>query len=510
MIASKALKSATQPKLNRSTTAGNIKNNFMEKEILEHGLNINRRRFLSRLSLGIGSVALGSLLIPDLFGGGSEEELAVTGLPHFAPRAKRIIYLFQNGAPSQLDLFDYKPKLNEMFGEELPASIRMGQRLTGMTADQKKFPLAGSYFKFNQYGEHRMWFSELLPHIAAIADDLCVIRTLHTEAINHDPALTFFQTGAQVGNRPSMGAWLSYGLGSENKNLPAFCVLLSKGKGNGQGVYSKLWTNGFLDSYHQGVQFSSGENPVLYLNNPEGIDKEDRRKMLDNLSALNEESYKEFGDPEIQTKIQQYEMAYRMQTAVPEITDMSKEPEDTIKLYGADCLIPGTYAANCLLARKLSENGVRFVQLYHQGWDGHGNLPGEIRGQCMDTDRASAGLITDLKQRGLLDETLVIWGGEFGRTNYCQGELKKDNYGRDHHPRCFTVWMAGGGVRPGVYGETDEFGYNIAENPVHVHDFHATILHLMGLNHEQLTFKHLGRRYRLTDVFGNVVNGLIA
>ena len=482
----------------------------MEKEILEHGLNINRRRFLSRLSLGIGSAALGSLLIPDLFGGIGEEEGMVTGLPHFPPKAKRIIYLFQNGAPSQLDLFDYKPKLNEMFGEELPASIRMGQRLTGMTADQKKFPLAGSYFKFDQYGEHRTWFSELLPNIASIADELCVIKTLHTEAINHDPALTFFQTGAQVGNRPSMGAWLSYGLGSENKNLPAFCVLLSKGKGNGQGVYSKLWTNGFLDSIHQGVQFSSGENPVLYLNNPDGIDKTDRRRMLDNLSALNEESYKEFGDPDIQTKIQQYEMAYRMQTAIPEITDLSKEPEDTIKLYGPDCLIPGTYAANCLLARKLSEKGVRFVQLYHQGWDGHGNLPAEIRGQCMDTDRASAGLIRDLKQRGLLDETLVIWGGEFGRTNYCQGVLKKENYGRDHHPRCFTVWMAGGGVRPGVYGETDEFGYNIARDPVHVHDFHATILHLMGLNHEQLTFKHLGRRYRLTDVSGELVKGLMA
>jgi len=481
----------------------------MEKEILEHGLNINRRRFLSRLSLGIGSAALGSLLIPDLFGSSSEEEM-MTGLPHFPPKAKRIIYLFQNGAPSQLDLFDYKPKLNEMFGEELPASVRMGQRLTGMTADQKKFPLAGSYFKFDQYGEHRMWFSELLPNIASIADELCVIKTLHTEAINHDPALTFFQTGAQVGNRPSMGAWLSYGLGSENKNLPAFCVLLSKGKGNGQGVYSKLWTNGFLDSIHQGVQFSSGENPVLYLNNPDGVDKADRRTMLDNLSALNEESYKEFGDPEINTKVQQYEMAYRMQTAIPEITDLSKEPEDTIKLYGPDCLIPGTYAANCLLARKLSEKGVRFVQLYHQGWDGHGNLPAEIRGQCMDTDRASAGLIRDLKQRGLLDETLVIWGGEFGRTNYCQGVLKKENYGRDHHPRCFTVWMAGGGVKPGVYGETDEFGYNIARDPVHVHDFHATILHLMGLNHEQLTFKHLGRRYRLTDVSGELVKGLMA
>ena len=482
----------------------------MQKDILEQGLNINRRRFLSRLSLGIGSAALGSLLIPDLFGGNGEEEMAVTGLPHFAPRAKRIIYLFQNGAPSQLDLFDYKPKLNEMFGEDLPASVRMGQRLTGMTSEQKKFPLAGSYFKFSQYGQHRAWISELLPHTASIVDDLCIIKSLHTEAINHDPALTFFQTGAQVGNRPSMGSWLSYGLGSANKNLPAFCVLLSKGKGNGQGVYSKLWSNGFLDSYHQGVQFSSGENPVLYLNNPDGIDREDRRKWLDNVAALNEEAYKEFGDPEINTKIQQYEMAYRMQTAVPEITDMSKESEDIIKLYGADCLVPGTYAANCLLARKLSENGVRFVQLYHQGWDGHGNLPGEIRGQCMDTDRASAGLITDLKQRGLLDETLVIWGGEFGRTNYCQGPLKKENYGRDHHPRCFTVWMAGGGVKPGVYGETDEFGYNVVENPVHVHDFHATILYLMGLDHERLTYKHQGRRYRLTDVSGEVVKGLIA
>ena len=481
----------------------------MQKEILEHGLNMNRRRFLSKLSLGVGSVALGSLLIPDLFGN-SEEEMMMTGLPQFAPKAKRIIYLFQNGAPSQLDLFDYKPKLNEMFGQDLPASIRMGQRLTGMTADQKEFPLAGSMFKFNQYGQHRAWISELLPHTASIVDDLCIIKTLHTEAINHDPALTFFQTGAQVGNRPSMGSWLSYGLGSENKNLPAFCVLLSKGKGNGQGVYSKLWTNGFLDSIHQGVQFSSGENPVLYLNNPDGIDKAERRKMLDNVSALNEEAYKDFGDPEINAKIQQYEMAFRMQTAVPEITDMTKEPEDIIKLYGPECLVPGTYAANCLLARKLSENGVRFVQLYHQGWDGHGNLPGEIRGQCMDTDKASAALITDLKQRGLLDETLVIWGGEFGRTNYCQGPLSKDSYGRDHHPRCFTVWMAGGGVKPGVYGETDEFGYNIAENPVHVHDFHATILNQMGLNHEQLTYKHLGRRYRLTDVSGEVIKGLIA
>ena len=482
---------------------------IMEKEIFERHLNMNRRRFLSRLGVGIGSAALGSLLIPDLFSSNPEEAI-MAGLPHFAPKAKRIIYLFQNGAPSQLDLFDYKPKLQEMFGQDLPASIRNGQRLTGMTANQAKFPLAPSMFKFDQYGQSRAWISELLPHTSSVVDDLCIIKSIYTEAINHDPALTFFQTGAQVGNRPSMGSWLSYGLGSENKNLPAFCVLLSRGKGNGQGVYSKLWSNGFLDSIHQGVQFSSGENPVLYLNNPESINKEDRRSMIDQVSALNQQSYEEFGDPEIATKIQQYEMAYRMQTAVPEITDLTKEPESIVKLYGADCLVPGTFAANCLLARKLSENGVRFVQLYHQGWDTHSDLPGQMKGQCMDVDQASAALITDLKQRGLLDETLVIWGGEFGRTNYCQGTLQKENYGRDHHPRCFSIWMAGGGVKPGVYGETDEFGYNIVENPVHVHDLHATVLHLMGLDHEKLTYKHLGRRNRLTDVSGKLVTGLIA
>lgn len=482
----------------------------MHKELLEHNLNMNRRRFLSRLSLGIGSAALGSLMIPNMFGS-KEEEALITGLPHFAPKAKRIIYLFQNGAPSQLDLFDYKPKLEEMFGQDLPASIRMGQRLTGMTANQTKFPLAASAFKFNQYGQSRAWISELMPHTAGVVDDLCIIKSMYTEAINHDPALTFFQTGAQVGNRPSMGSWLSYGLGSENQNLPAFCVLLSRGKGNGQGVYSKLWSNGFLDSIHQGVQFSSGENPVLYLNNPESINKADRRNMLDKIAAINQQSYEEFGDPEINTKIQQYEMAYRMQTAVPDITDVTKEPESIVKMYGPDCLVPGTFAANCLLARKLSENGVRFVQLYHQGWDAHNNLPTQMPGQCKDTDQASAALITDLKQRGLLDETLVIWGGEFGRTNYCQGKLEKNDYGRDHHPRCFSIWMAGGGVKPGVvYGETDEFGYNIVKDPVHVHDLHATILHLMGLNHEELTYKHLGRRYRLTDIAGNVINGLMA
>jgi hypothetical protein len=481
----------------------------MEKEQLEHHLHFNRRRFLKGLGFGIGGIALGSLLIPDLFSKGGEETAAL-GLPHFAPKAKRIIYLFQNGAPSQLDLFDYKPLLNKMQGEDLPASVRNGQRLTGMTANQTKFPLAGTVFQFGQYGQARTWVSELMPYTAKAVDDLCFVRSMYTEAINHDPALTFMQTGAQQGNRPSMGAWLSYGLGSGNKNLPAFCVLLSKGKGNGQGVYSKLWSNGFLDSIHQGVQFSNGENPVLYLSDPDGMDRVSRRKMLDELAALNAESYKEFGDPEISTKIQQYEMAYRMQTAVPEITDLSKEPEDIIKLYGPECLVPGTFTANCLLARKLSESGVRFVQLYHQGWDGHSNLPREIKGQCRDVDQASAALVQDLKQRGLLDETLVIWGGEFGRTNYCQGNLSAENYGRDHHPRCFTIWMAGGGIRPGVYGETDDFGYNIVKDPVHVHDFHATVLHLMGLDHEKLTFKHQGRRYRLTDVAGKVVDGLIA
>ena len=481
----------------------------MEKEQLERHLHFNRRRFLKGLGFGIGGMALGSLLIPDLFSK-SEDEASVVGLPNFAPRAKRIIYLFQNGAPSQLDLFDYKPLLNKMQGEDLPASIRNGQRLTGMTADQKKFPLAGSVFQFGQYGQARAWISELMPFTAKAANDLCFVKSMWTEAINHDPALTFMQTGAQQGNRPSMGAWLSYGLGSENKNLPAFCVLLSKGKGNGQGVYSKLWSNGFLDSIHQGVQFSNGANPVLYLSDPDGMSRGDRRKMLDELASLNADSYKEFGDPEIKTRIQQYEMAYRMQTAVPELTDTSKEPEDTLKMYGPDCLVPGSFAANCLLARKLSESGVRFVQLYHQGWDGHSNLPGEIKGQCKDVDQASAALVTDLKQRGLLDETLVIWGGEFGRTNYCQGKLSVDNYGRDHHPRCFTIWMAGGGVQPGVYGETDEFGYNIVKDPVHVHDFHATVLYLMGLDHEKLTFRHQGRRYRLTDVAGKVIDGLIA
>jgi hypothetical protein len=484
----------------------------MENNIFEHRLNINRRRFLSQASLGLGSVALGSLLMPDLLSGtGSMDAAMIPGLSDFAPKAKRVIYLFQNGAPSQIESFDYKPKLKEMVGQELPDSVRGAQRLTGMTANQSSFPLVGSFADFKQYGQSGAWVSDLFPYTSRIVDDLCIVRSMHTEAINHDPALTFFQTGSQQGNRPSMGAWLSYGLGSENKNLPAFTVLLSRGIGNGQGVYSKLWTNGFLDSVHQGVQFSSGEDPVLYLKDSKGLSREERRVMLDNIAELNHLSYEKFGDPEISAKIKQYEMAYRMQTTVPEIMDLSKEPDSVIKLYGPDCLVPGTYAANCLMARKLSESGVRFVQLYHQGWDQHDNLPYEIRHQAKDTDQASAALVTDLKQRGLLDETLVIWGGEFGRTSYSQGKLTAESYGRDHHPRCFSIWMAGGGVKPGlVYGETDELGYNIAKDPVHIHDFQATVLHMLGLDHEKLVFKHLGRRFRLTDVRGNVVKDLIA
>ena len=484
----------------------------MSNPFFENQQHVTRRHFLGKLSVGLGSAALGTLLTKDLFSPKkSLEESIIAGIPHFAPKAKRVIYLFQNGAPSQLESFDYKPLLNKMVGQELPASIRGAQRLTGMTSGQDKFPLVGSKFAFNQYGQNGTWISEIFPNIAKIADDICVVKTIHTEAINHDPALTFFQSGAQQGNRPSMGAWLSYGLGSENSNLPAYSVLLSRGKGNGQGVYSKLWTNGFLDSVHQGVQFSNSDEPILYLENPDGVDAVTRRKMLDKLAMLNDENYKEFGDPEIQSRVQQYEMAYRMQTAVPEMMDLSKEPDYIVNMYGAESMVPGTYAANCLLARRLSESGVRFVQLYHQGWDQHGNLFNEMSGQAMDVDRASAALVQDLKQRGLLDETLVIWGGEFGRTNFCQGNFSEDNYGRDHHPRCFSIWMAGGGVKPGIsYGETDEFGYNIVKDPIHVHDFHATVLHLLGMDHEKLIYKHLGRRFRLTDVAGKVIPGIIA
>jgi hypothetical protein len=435
----------------------------------------------------------------------------IPGLSDFAPKAKRVIYLFQNGAPSQIESFDYKPKLKEMVGQELPDSVRGAQRLTGMTANQASFPLVGSFADFKQYGQSGAWVSDLFPYTSRIVDDLCIVRSMHTEAINHDPALTFFQTGSQQGNRPSMGAWLSYGLGSENKNLPAFTVLLSRGIGNGQGVYSKLWTNGFLDSVHQGVQFSSGEDPVLYLKDSKGLSREERRVMLDNIAELNHLSYEKFGDPEISAKIKQYEMAYRMQTTVPEIMDLSKEPDSVIKLYGPDCLVPGTYAANCLMARKLSESGVRFVQLYHQGWDQHDNLPYEISHQAKDTDQASAALVTDLKQRGLLDETLVIWGGEFGRTSYSQGKLTAESYGRDHHPRCLSIWMAGGGCKAGhSIGSTDDRGMEAIEEVHHVRDLHVTLLRLLGLDDNKLTFYHGGRFKQLSQIGGQVIDKLIA
>lgn len=473
---------------------------------------MNRRHFLSKTSLGLGSAALATLLKPyNALANNSNPGDGVLAKPHFAPKAKRVIYLFQSGGPSHLDLFDYKPVLQKRNGEDLPASVRGEQRLTGMTAFQKSFPMAGSQFDFKQYGQNGLWMSELMPHTAGVVDNLCFIRSMHTEAINHDPAITFFQTGSQQAGRPCIGSWLSYGLGSDNENLPSFCVLLSRGKEGGQPLYSRLWGNGFLPSLHQGVQFRSGKDPVLYLNDPPGMSKTSRRRMLNALSELHVRQYEKVLDPEIDSRIAQYEMAYRMQTSVPETMDISNEPDYIYEMYGEASRKPGTFAANCLLARRLIEKDVKFVQLYHQGWDQHGNLPKEINVMAKSTDQASAALVKDLKQRGLLDDTLVIWGGEFGRTNYSQGKLTKTNYGRDHHPRCFTVWMAGGGIKPGlVYGSTDDFGYNITENPVHVHDFQATMLYLLGVDHEKLTFKHQGRRYRLTDVHGEIVKDIIA
>ncbi|MFI4859876.1 MAG: DUF1501 domain-containing protein [Phycisphaerales bacterium JB063] len=483
---------------------------------------ITRRHFFGRSALGLGGLALASLLgpgtsranevanaaaaasAPPVAGGG------VLGSPHFAPKAKRIIYLFQSGGPAQHDLFDYKPKLNEMHGQQLPASVRDGQRLTGMSANQSSIPLAGSPFKFAQHGQSGGWFSDLLPYTARIADDLCVVRSMYTEAINHDPAITFFQTGSQIAGRPSLGAWINYGLGSTNDNLPSFIVLVTKGKG-GQPLYSRLWGSGFLDSRHQGVQLRAGAEPVLYLSNPDGICQSGRRAMLDAVNDLNREQFASELDPEIESRIAQYEMAYRMQTSVPDVTDLSDEPDSTYELYGEDARQPGTFAANCLLARRLAEQDVRFIQLYHQGWDQHGSLVGGLRTQCRETDQASAALVTDLKRRGMLDDTLIIWGGEFGRTAYCQGPLTPNGFGRDHHPRCFTTWMAGGGVKPGhVHGSTDEFGYNIVDGDVHVHDLNATILHLMGIDHERLNHKFQGRRFRLTDVHGHIQHDLLA
>ena len=477
---------------------------------------MTRRHFFGRSAAGIGAAALASLLGDELRGAAKQSgsgELpypGLPGMPHFAPKAKRVIWLFQSGGPSQMELFDYKPKLDRLRGTELPDSIRQGQRLTGMTATQEGFPVVNSMFKFARHGESGAWVSELLPYTAKVVDDLCFVRSMHTEAINHDPAITFFQTGFQIAGRPSIGAWLAYGLGSESADLPAFVVMMTQGAG-GQPLYDRLWGSGFLPTKYQGVKFRSVGDPVLYLSDPPGFDASQRRTYLDALGELNQMKYEEFGDPEIATRIAQYEMAFRMQTSVPQLTDLSDEPPSTFKLYGEDARKPGTFAANCLLARRLAERGVRFIQLFHRGWDQHGKLPQALPKRCKETDQAAAALVQDLKDRGMLDETLVIWGGEFGRTVYCQGRLTEDDYGRDHHPRCFTMWMAGGGVKPGVsIGETDDFSYNIVRDPVHVHDLHATLLHLLGVDHTKLTFKYQGRQFRLTDVHGNVVRQMLA
>ena len=472
-------------------------------------LAITRRHFFSRTSTGLGIAALARLLENDAVAATG----GLPGLPHFAARAKRVIYLFQSGAPSQMELFDYKPALEKLRGSELPDSIRKGQRLTGMTATQSSFPVVNSLYKFAQHGQSGAWVSELMPHTAKVADSLTFIKSMHTEAINHDPAITFFQTGAQLAGRPSIGAWVSYGLGSENQDLPAFVVMVSQGSGNmgDQPLYDRLWGSGFLPSRYQGVKFRSIGDPVLFLSNPPGMTDDGRRRFIEDLSKLNELKLNQSGDPEISTRISQYEMAYRMQASVPELTDMSKEPAHIFDMYGPESRKPGTFAANCLLARRLAERGVRLIQLFHRGWDQHTKLPSQIRAQARDTDQASAALIQDLKQRGMLDDTLVVWGGEFGRTVYCQGKLTADDYGRDHHPRCFTVWLAGGGMKPGIsYGETDDFCYNITADPVHVHDLHATILHCLGVDHTKLTYKFQGRHFRLTDVHGNVVKQILS
>ena len=479
-----------------------------------HFSPLNRRQLLNRFGMGLGGIALA-----DLLDKGDGKSHAATERPdlggilpasHVAPKAKRVIFLFQSGGPSHLDLFDHKPLLNKMHGQELPDEVRAGQRLTGMSGNQSSLPLAGSPFKFARHGQSGQEFSEILPHTAGIADDICVVKSMYTEAINHGPGVTFLQTGSQIPGRPSIGAWLQYGLGTDNADLPAFVVMTSKNR-SGQPLVSRLWGSGFLPSRYQGVQFRSGKDPVLYLSNPDGVSRDSRRQMLDRLRDLHEHQLEGTPDAAIQTRIAQYEMAFNMQASVPEVTDFSDESESTFEAYGKDSRDPGTFAANCLMARRLAERGVKFIQLYHQGWDQHGGLAGGIKRQCGDTDQASAALVRDLKQRGLLDDTLVIWGGEFGRTNYCQGKLTETSFGRDHHPRCFSLWMAGGGIKPGTnYGQTDDFGYNVTEGGVHVHDFHATILHLLGIDHEQLTYRFQGRRFRLTDVHGHVVKDILA
>ncbi|MBN9663438.1 MAG: DUF1501 domain-containing protein [Acidobacteria bacterium] len=470
---------------------------------------MNRRELLTRLPMGIGVAALSHL-----FGAETRKGIpGLPGLPHFPPKAKRVILLHQSGGPSQMDLFDYKPQMKKYQGVDLPNSVRNGQRITGMTSGQATFPVASSMFQFQQYGQTGTWVSELLPHTAKIVDELALIKTVHTEAINHDPAITFFQSGSQQPGRPSIGAWVSYGLGSENENLPAFVVMVSQAHAinTDQPLFSRLWGSGFLPSNYQGVKFRASADPVLYLSDPKGITKQNRRSMLDAIGKLNEMKFQQVGDPEIETRITQYEMAYRMQTSVPELVDLSKEPESTFEMYGPESKKPGSYARNCLLARRLAERGVRFIQLYHRGWDQHNDLPRDLALQCRGTDQPTAALVMDLKQRGLLEDTLVVWGGEFGRTVYCQGRLSETNYGRDHHPRNFCMWMAGGGVKAGVrVGETDDFSYNIVQDPVHVHDMQATILRCLGIDHKKLTYQFQGRHFRLTDVHGELVEPVLS
>jgi len=463
-----------------------------------------RRQFFSRSALGLGTAALASLIDVDRAAASSRSSTGgLPGLPHFEPKAKRAIYLFMAGAPSQMDLFDYKPLMTDLFDKDLPDSIRMGQRLTTMTSGQARFPIAPSIYKFKRHGRSGAWVSELLPHTAGVVDDLAIIKSVHTEAINHDPAITYICTGRQLPGQASLGAWLSYGLGCETKELPAFVVLTSSwtGRKEAQALYNRLWGSGFLPSKHQGVALRSSGDPVLFLSNPPGVSPTMRRRMLDGLAQLNTQRHQVVADPEIEARIAQYEMAFRMQSSVPELVDLASEPKYVLDMYGPDVQKPGTFAYHCLLARRMAERGVRFVQIFHRGWDQHGNLPKDLPNQCRDIDQPSAALIRDLKQRGMLDDTLVVWGGEFGRTIYCQGTLTKTNYGRDHHPKCFTVWMAGGGIRGGVvHGETDDFSYNITQGPAHIHQLNATILHQLGINHRKLIFPYQGLDQRLTGV----------
>jgi len=476
--------------------------------LIDLNSRMRRRAFLNHSASALGTAAIAGLLAKDA----KAQENALNHLTHFAPKAKRVVYLFQSGGPSHLELLDYKPKLKKFHGTELPDSIRQGQRLTGMTSGQKSFPIIAPKFEFNQAGKSGTWISSLLPYTAKVIDEICLIRSMHTEAINHDPAITFIQTGSQQPGRPSLGAWLSYGLGSEAEDLPAFIVLISHGTGKdaNQGLLERLWGSGFLPSNHQGVKLRSSGDPVLYLSDPPGIDRNLRRNMLDGIAKLNANQFKETGDPEIATRIAQYEMAFRMQSSVPKLTDLSTESNKTFQLYGEESKRTGSFASNCLLARRLLESGVRCVQLYHRGWDLHGGLPTNIPKQALDVDQAQAALILDLKQRGMLDDTLIVWAGEFGRTVYGQGGLQEE-YGRDHHGRCFSVWLAGGGIKPGiVHGETDDFGYNITQKPMHIHDLNATILHCLGYDHEKLTYRYQGRDFRLTDVHGQVVREILA